>query len=226
MKILIADNEDKSLKWLTSHLRTEGHICDFVSSISESSEKLELYEYDCILLELNSSDQSRLELLEFLKIAERNDGVIVISDKNASLSLKLNAFELGADDFLLKPVDFSELLARITAVVRRKKFNIKNKIYFANLVIDFPLKKVFVWENQLLLTKKEYEILLHLIANKNRIVSKDTLAEYLWGEHADNVDSYDFLFAHIKNLRKKLKEMKAEVEIKNSYKMGYQIIEL
>jgi two-component system, OmpR family, response regulator CiaR len=225
VKILVADSDQHFLQRITSFLNKEGYTYDTVGTFCAASEKVNLYEYDCILMELKLPDQSGLNLLELLKHDERSDGVIVISNPT-TLEQKLKTFELGADDFLTKPIEFSELIARIKAVVRRKKFNVKSKLYFANLVIDLSLKKVFIWDNALSLTKKEYEILLHLIANKNRVVSKGSLAEYLWGEHADSVDSYDFLFAHIKNLRKKLKGVKAEVEIKNSYKMGYQIIEI
>lgn len=225
MKILLADSEDNNCRNVISFLEKEGCQVDAVKTFSAASEKTDLYEYDCILLNPDLSDASGFKLLEELNSNERNDGVIIIS-ANSSLEEKLKSFDLGADDFLAKPFEISELHARLNAVVRRKKFNTKSKLYFANLVIDFQLKTVFVWDRSVSLTKKEYEILLHLIANKNRVISKDNLAEYLWGEHSDNMDSYDFLFAHIKNLRKKLKEAKAEIEIKNIYKTGYQIIEL
>lgn len=225
MKILLADNEPQTYQQVVSFFEKEGYLYDAVRTCSAASEKVDLYEYDCILLDLNLPDAPGIKLLEQLNHNERTDGIIILSAFSV-LEEKLKAFALGADDYLTKPFDLPELHARINAVVRRKKFQTKNKVYFANLVIDIQLKTVFIWDKPINLTKKEYEILLHLIANKNRVISKDTLAEYLWGEHADNVDSYDFLFAHIKNLRKKLKEAKAEIEIKNIYKTGYQIIEL
>ncbi len=223
MKILLADNEPEKI--LAFFFNKEGINIEAVTTISSASEKVSLYEYDCILLNLNLPDAPGLGLLEQLNEEDRTDGIIIIS-AFSDLEQKLKAFDLGADDYLTKPFEISELNARIHAVVRRKKFQTKNKLYFANLVINMQEKSVWVWDQPVRLTKKELEILLHLIANKSRIISKESLAEYLWGAHADNMDSYDFLFAHIKNLRKKLKEAKAEIEIKNIYNTGYQIIEL
>lgn len=225
MKIVLIDTDQVLSEEVRSFLSLQQFICEVESNFIAAFEKISLYEYDCILIGLDSSKNSSFRLLNQLNTTARSEGILIYS-RQASLEDKLNAFELGADDFIEAPFNLYELTARINAIIRRKKFNTKNKLYFANLVIDFQLKKVFVWNNPLNLTRKEYEILLYLIGNKNRIVSKDRLIEYLWGNEAESLDSYDFLFAHIKNLRKKLKDAKAEIEIKNSYKMGYQIIEL
>ena len=223
--MLLISNDKVYTELTGSYLSSRGFSCELAESIQIADEKVNLYEYDCLILDLHISIKESFLLLSKLNSHDRSDGVLIVSDK-ASLEDKLHTFDLGADDFLNKDSDLQELKARINAIVRRKKYNTRSKIYFANLVADLQLKKVFVWDRNVTLTKKEYEILLHLLANKNRVLSKSSLAEYLWGAYVDEADSFDFLFAHIKNLRKKLKEAKAEIEIRNIYKMGYQIIEL
>lgn len=224
MKILIVGTLQHVLKPSILIWEKEGWVCELALNFFQASEALSLYEYDCVLVLLEQECQLLWDILCYLAPLNRTDGLIFMYEK-ISLSNKIKAFEQGADDCLEIPFSEEELYVRIKAIVRRKKFHTKNKIYFANLMIDINLHQVLVWDSVINLTKKEYEILLHLIANKNRVLSKTLLAEYLWG-NIDDMNSFDMLFAHMKNLRKKLKEAKAEIEIKNSYNIGYQIVEL
>ena len=203
----------------------EKYICDVARTYAEASERIALYEYDCILLDINLPDGNGLQLLESLKKIDKTDGVIIISARN-SLDDKIKGLNLGADDYLTKPFHFLELNARIQAVIRRKKFDAPHKLSFANLEIDLQQHAVKVNDIKVNLTKKEFDILQQLVANKNRVISRNSLAEYIWGDHVDNVDSFDFLFVHIKNLKKKLKQAEATAEIKNVYGVGYQIEEV
>ena len=190
-----------------------------------ASELTHLYEFDCILVGIQTEQDNAFKWLTSFAEENRREGIIILSSVD-TLEIKLRAFDLGVDDFLTIPFHFWELLARLKAVVRRKKFDTNSKIYFGNLIIDPGSFKVWVWNDVLKLTKKEYDILLHLVGNKNKVISKTALSEYLWGEEVDNMASYNFLIAHIKNLRKKLLNAKSGVDIQNSYGVGYQIIEI
>lgn len=224
MKILIVEDEIDLLTSLTAFSVKEQYHADVANNFSEALERISLYTYDCILLDISLPDGNGLDLLAHLKKINKADGVIIISARN-SLDDKIKGLNLGADDYLTKPFHFSELNARIQAVIRRKKFDAPHTLSFANIEIDLKLHSVKVGDHSVKLTKKEFDIFQHFIANKNRVISKTSLAEYIWGDHVDNVDSFDFLFVHIKNLKKKLKLAQATIEIKNIYGVGYQLLE-
>lgn len=225
MKILIVEDETDLLTSLLEFSEKEKYSCDVAKSFAEASDRISIYDYDCILLDINLPDGSGLRLLESLKAVDKTDGVIIISARN-SLDDKVRGLTLGADDYLTKPFHFSELNARIQAVIRRKRFDAPHKLSYANLEIDIPQHTVKVNEVVVNLTKKEFDILQHLIANKNRVVSKTSLTEYIWGDRIDSMDSFDFLFVHLKNLKKKLKQAGGNLEIKNIYGVGYKINEV
>jgi DNA-binding response OmpR family regulator len=155
----------------------------------------------------------------------KSEGLIVLFNVLPTED-KVRLLDQGADDIISMPIELSELTARIRAIIRRKKFESRSKVYFGNIVIDIFSKTVSVWSTLVSLTKTEFDILLYLISNKSKVVSKISLAEYIWGESSENLDTFDSLFTHIKNLRRKLKEVKAEVEFRSIYGVGYQIIEL
>jgi DNA-binding response OmpR family regulator len=222
LKLLIVEDEADLLSSLVTFSKKESYDVDIARTFSEASERIATHEYDCILLDINLPGGSGLELLEDLKKINKTEGVIIISARN-SLDDKIKGLNLGADDYLTKPFHLSELNARIQAVIRRKKFEAAQNITFANLEIDLQQHWVKVNSVKVNLTKKEFNILQQLVANKNRVLSKNSLAEYIWGDHVDNAESFDFLFVHIKNLKKKLKLANANIEIRNIYGVGYQI---
>ena len=221
MRILLAHIDSALPKGFPAH--QADFNWEYTHSEKDLREKLYLYEYDCILLCSENNDLLK-SLLE-TESKNANSGIILLS-KAASLDHKVEALNEGADDYLTIPFHFEELKARIIAVVRRRRFNTRKNIHFANLIIDLDQRTVLVWEKAVLLTKKEYEILLYLIMNRHKTVSTVSLYEYLWNEDNEDREYYNLLLAHIKNLRKKLNLAKAELEIKNSYGIGYQIIEL
>jgi DNA-binding response OmpR family regulator len=225
VKILIVEDEVDLISSLVAFAEKEKYSCDVAKTYLEATDKVALYDYDCILLDINLPDGNGLNLLENLKEVNKTDGVIIISARN-SIDDKIKGLNLGADDYLTKPFHFSELNARIQAVIRRKKFDTPHKQVFANMEIDLQQHSVKINNTPVNLTKKEFDILQQLVANKNRVLSRNALAEYIWGDHVDHVESFDFLFVHIKNLKKKLKQSEASVEIKNIYGVGYQIVEL
>ncbi|NOT76973.1 MAG: response regulator transcription factor [Cyclobacteriaceae bacterium] len=225
MKVLIVEDEKDLQSILIDFLTREKYAYDAVSTYSEASERIALYDYDCILLDINLPDGSGFKLLDELNDVNKSEGVIIISARN-SIDDKIKGLNLGADDYLTKPFHLSELNARIQAVIRRKKFDVSRKITFANIELDLKQLLVKVGQDQVSLTRKEFDILQHLIANKNIVISKNALLEYIWGDYVDASLSLDLLSTHLKNLKRKLKVAEAKAEIRNVYGVGYQIMEL
>lgn len=224
MKLLIVEDDQELLLSLKDFASKEGFIFDAVADLQDAMVRIALYDYDCIILDINLPDGSGFNLLETLYQKGKTDGVIILSARD-SLDDKLKGLGLGADDYLTKPFYFSELNARIKAIIRRKQFKTNKLVRFANLVIepDQYLVGINNLENLISFTKKEYAILTHLINNHKRVITKVSLAEYIWGDYVDEAQSFDFLFSQIRNLKRKLKEAGAQVEINNIYGIGYQI---
>lgn len=221
MKILIVEDERELAKSIVHYLRQESYVCELAYSAQQAVEKIALHDYDCILLDINLPDGNGLSVLENLKREGKADGVIIISARN-SLDDKIKGLNLGADDYLVKPFHLSELGARISAVIRRKRFGGNTTLTFHELAIDLLGKVVKVNDSLLDLTRKEYDLLLFLVSNKNRVVSKNAIAEHLSGDVAEVFDNFDFIYAHIKNLKKKLTEAGCEDYIKTIYGLGYK----
>ena len=224
MKLLIVEDEIQLLKSLEDFASEESYFYDSVSTLEGALARVALYDYDCIVLDINLPDGSGFELLEILCRKEESHGTIILSARG-SLDDKLKGLGMGADDYLTKPFYFSELNARIKAIIRRKQFKTNKFVTFANLVIDPDQHLIGLndLESTISLTKKEFAILSHLINNHKRVITKVALAEYIWGDYVDEAQSFDFLFSQIKNLRRKLANAGAEVEIRNIYGVGYQI---
>lgn len=221
MKILIIEDETQLARDIANYLSEENYLCEFATTFQQAITKIESYEYDCILLDIMLPDGNGMKILEELKNQNKQEGVIIISAKNA-LDDKIEGLKLGADDYLTKPFHFSELAARIYSIIRRKQFTNSNTIQQKDLEIDLLSKTVLVKDKQVILTKKEFDLLLYFIGNKNRVISKSTLAEHLSGDFADMLDNHDFVYAHIKNLKKKLSEAGAENYLKTVYGTGYK----
>jgi DNA-binding response OmpR family regulator len=220
MKILIVEDERTLAKSIASFLTHEKHICEVASTFEQGSDRINLYQYDCILLDIGLPDGNGLELLKMLKTANKTDGVIIISAKD-SLDDRLTGLNFGADDYLLKPFHLSELNARIHAVMRRRNFDGNPVIIFDVIEINSSSRQVSVKGDEVILTAKEYDLLLYFLANKSRVVSKNSIAEHLWGDVMDQADSFNFLYSHIKNLRKKLMDKGAPDYIHTVYGIGY-----
>ncbi|MCX2679392.1 response regulator transcription factor [Galbibacter sp. EGI 63066] len=224
MKLLIVEDEPELLHSLEEFASKEDFMYDSAAGYQSAMERISLYDYDCIILDINLPDGNGFDLLKILHHEGKTDGVIILSARH-SLDDKLKGLELGADDYLTKPFYFSELNARIKAIIRRKQFKTSNVVRFANLVIDPDqyLAGIDDLKKPISLTKKEYAILAHLVSNHKRVITKVALAEYIWGDYVDEAQSFDFLFSQIRNLKRKLKKAGAQVEIHNIYGVGYQI---
>jgi DNA-binding response OmpR family regulator len=221
MKILIIEDEIDIATSIKIYLSSNDFICESANSLKVAIEKIDLYSYDCILLDLMLTDGDGFKILELLKKQNKTEGVIIISAKD-TLETKIEGLTLGADDYLTKPFHLSELLVRIQALIRRKQYNGNNVISFNEIEIDTINKSIKIRGNKIEFTKKEMDLLLFLVGNKNKVLSKSAIAEHLSGDMADMLDNYDFVYAHIKNMKKKLKEMGATDYLKSIYGTGYK----
>jgi DNA-binding response OmpR family regulator len=224
MKLLIVEDEPGLSQSMIEYLSHEDYVCEQAATYSEAIEKIALYTYDCILLDLMLPDGNGLNVLEALRKENGQTGVIIISAKD-SIDDRIKGIFIGADDYLPKPFHLSELSARIYALIRRTQFANNNLVQSNDLKVDLLAKEVFVNETKVALTKKELDLLLFLIGNKNRVVSKNALAEHLSGDMADMLDNHDFVYAHIKNLKAKLGKAGSRDVIKTIYGMGYKWVE-
>jgi|TARA_R110002020_G_scaffold66900_5_gene175700 DNA-binding response OmpR family regulator len=221
MKILVIEDEKELASDIVKYLSEEDYRCETASDFATAKEKVDLYQYDCILLDLMLPGGDGFTILEHLRSQNKQDGVIIISAKN-TLEDKIKGLNIGADDYLAKPFHHSELAARIHSVIRRKQFDPSNLIIQKEIKIDLLSKTVQIEGNSIPLTKKEYDLLLFFIGNKNRVLSKSSLAEHLSGDLADMFDSHDFVYAHVKNLKKKLNEAGYGNYLKTMYGTGYK----
>lgn len=219
MKILIIEDEKALSESIADYLSAQEYTCETAADYRTAIEKIEYNTYDCILLDITLPGGNGLKILEQIKEDNKTDGVLIISAKN-SLDDKITGLNLGADDYLSKPFHLSELNARIAAIIRRKNFDGNSMIRFGNLCVDTQRKSVTVENNPVELTKKEYELLLYFVSNKKRLISKDAIAEHLWGNEMGG--NFDFIYTHIKNLRKKLIDAGDADYIKSVYGMGYK----
>ncbi|MFD1015063.1 response regulator transcription factor [Winogradskyella rapida] len=223
MKILVIEDEPQLLKNIKESLEKEKFIVETATDYPSAIDKIFIYEYDCILLDIMLPYGNGLDILVELKKKEKNENVIIISAKDA-LDDKLKGLELGADDYLTKPFHLAELNARVKAVLRRQKMEGKNTIEVANIALDITERSFMVQNKVVPLNRKEFDILNYFLLNKNRLVTKSALAEHVWGDHSDGADNFDFVYYQIKNLRKKLQSSKAEIEIESVYGVGYKLV--
>jgi len=221
MKVLIVEDEVDLINSITAYLKQESFVCESVMNYSEAIEKIYLYNFDVIVVDITLPDGNGLELIKELKKNQSKSGIIIISAKN-SLDDKVSGLEIGADDYLTKPFHLSELNARIKSLIRRRNFEGNNEIELNELKVNPGEFNVRVNGKLLTLTKKEYDLLLFFLVNKNRVISKESIAEHLWGDNIDMVDSFDFLYSHVKNLRKKIIEKGGNDYIKSVYGIGYK----
>jgi DNA-binding response OmpR family regulator len=225
VKILIIEDEKGLLESIEAYFTGSDSICETAKDFVAALEKVSIYRYDCIILDLTLPNGNGLDIIRYLKDNEFNDGVLIISAKNG-LDDRLAGLDLGADDYLTKPFHLSELKSRVTAIVRRKSFNGNNVLRFNEISIDLAAKSVKVNQQVIKFTPKEYSLLLYFMANKGKVVSKSAIAEHLWGDSIDIADNFDFIYSHIKNIRKKIVDSGGKDYIQASYGMGYKFMEV
>jgi two-component system response regulator CiaR len=224
MKILIVEDHKDLAANITDYLKKEDYVCEIASNAKEALEKIELFEYDCILLDLMLPDGNGLEILKHIKNYTPSASVIIVSAKN-SLDTKLTGLDDGADDYITKPFSLPELHSRIKAVLRRKTPETNRILSFNEITIDLESKECKINSQLLNLTKKELNLLIYFINNQNRMLSKQAIASHLWGDYTYSIDNVDFVYQHLKNLRKKILDSGGKDYLQTVYGLGYKWID-
>lgn len=223
MKILIVEDDKSILSLMCQALKNENFIVEQAANFSSASSKVQLYEYDLVVLDLTLGDGDGLEVLKILKEHNESTPVLIVSARD-DINDKVNGLEMGADDYLTKPFHLVELIARIKSIIRRNNRGGAKMLVLGNLSIDVDKRNVFVDSKPLLLGKKEYDIISFFAERIGYVISKEVLAEAVWGDNIDQVDNFDFVYAQIKNVRKKLNEANSQFAIKSIYGFGYKSI--
>jgi DNA-binding response OmpR family regulator len=221
MKVLIIEDELALQQSIQKYMEHQGYVCEAVGDFKNGIEKVRAYNYDCVVVDIGLPYGSGLNIVKELKEIESKAGIIIISAKN-SLEDKLTGLELGSDDYLTKPFHLSELNARINAIIRRRNFGGSKNITFNEIKLYPDAQRVTVDQKAIELTEKEYRLLEYFIANQRRVLTKAAIASHIWGDEYEQVSSYDFIYSHIKNLRKKLIDAGSEDYIKTVYGTGYR----
>lgn len=222
MKILVIEDEPEMQGLIKQFLEDENYIVEVASNFDSGLDKIVSYNYDCILLDITLPDGNGLDLLQELKKLDKADSIIIISAKD-SIDDKVKGLDLGADDYLTKPFHITELNARIKSVIRRKKTDGKKLLELENIKINIEDRSVYINNQAVELNRKEFDILVFFGMNKTRVVSKSAIAENIWGDYIDQANDFDFIYSQIKNLRKKLRDHHAEIDINSVYGMGYKL---
>jgi DNA-binding response OmpR family regulator len=219
MKLLLVEDDKDLIRSMLFYFHSMSYTTEKACSVEEALEKLVLYSYDCIVLDLSLPDGNGIDVLQRIKESDLDPGVIIIS-ANSNLDHKIKALEIGADDYITKPFHLSELNARIRSIIRRRKQLGKSVITFNEISVDTDSNDTLVNDKLIKLTKTEYDLLLYLLYNRNKVVTKSSISEHLWGDFMDQSDSHDAVYSHVKNLKKKLGDKGADY-IKSLYGVGY-----
>lgn len=225
MKILIIEDEQDLRETIKASLLKEKFVVETAADYWSALDKINDYDYDCILLDIMLPGGNGLDLLRELKRLRRSDSVLIVSAKD-SLDDKVDGLDLGADDYLTKPFHLAELNARVKSLIRRRKAQGDISIRLGNLELNPNKRSVAIDDQELQLNRKEFDLLYYFVVNPNRVITKTTLAESVWGDNIDQADSLDFIYSQVKNLRRKLKQAGATVELKAVYGFGYKLTEL
>lgn len=221
MKVLIIEDNRELAENMQGFLLREGYVCEVCHNHQDAQHKLTAFQYDSIILDIMLPDGSGLNLLQFLRTEKIQSSILIVSAKN-SLDDKVTGLELGADDYLTKPFHLTELHARLKAIFRRKSLKGDSLVSFEEITVNTDTMEARVYNQLLELTKKEFDLLLYFLVNKNRVLTRQSIAEHLWGDYTDNLSNFDFVYQHVKNLRKKITAANGKDYIGTVYGMGYK----
>ena len=222
MKLLLIEDEAELRQTVLDTLRQHGYVVEAAATFAQAHEKLTLYSYDCVLVDLTLPDGDGLNLVRLLKAENSSAGVLILTARDG-VEDRVKGLNLGADDYLVKPFHLSELNARVQAIIRRRQFQGQTQLTFRDIVVRPEQAEVLVRGEPLALTRKEYDLLLYLLANPGRVLTKEAIAEHLCGDQVDAADSLDFIYTYLKNLRKKLQERGVDNYIRTLYGVGYKL---
>lgn len=221
MKILVIEDNIELLKDIKNFLEVEGNICEIAHTYKSAYSKVGYFPYDILVVDIGLPDGNGLDIIKEVKKENIDAGIIIISARNA-VGDRIHGLEIGADDYLTKPFYLAELNARIKALYRRKVYNGSREIFFNEIKIKPDSHEVFVNNRLLNLTKKEFDIIHFFVVNRHRLLTKEAIAEHLWGDHIEMADSFNFIYTHLANLRKKIAESGGKDYIKSIYSVGYK----
>lgn len=225
MKILVVEDEPALLNSTVEFLDNSGYTVISAKDLFEAEDKILMHEFDLVILDITLPDGSGLELIDRIQKEQEDAAVLIVSAKN-SLDDKVTGLDLGADDYITKPYHFTELASRIKAIIRRKKGHSNQSIVFNEIEIKPDEHQAYVAGALMDLTKKEYDLLLFFITNKNRVLTKESITRHLWGENIESADNFDFIYTHIRNLRKKITILKGNDYLQTVYGVGYKYTDL
>lgn len=223
MKVILIEDEGSLAESILVYLKKEGYLCEVATNYSSAEDKALMNDYDCALVDLGIPGGTGLEIVNLIRRVSPRTGIIIISAKN-SLEDKIHGLDIGADDYLSKPFHLAELNSRIKSVLRRSSFSGNQEIVIGNIVVKPESREVRVNNEPITLTKSEFSLLLFFISNSNRVLTKEAIAGHLMGEESDMADSFDFVYSHIKNLRRKLSDELGADVIVSIYGMGYKLV--
>ncbi len=221
MRLLIIEDEKPLSDSIVEYLTKEGYVCDAAYDHANALERIDESSYDCYVVDINLPDGNGLEIIKHLKRKAINAGIIIISAR-ISLENRIEGLDVGADHYLTKPFNLAELNAHLKSIQRRLYFDGNTEIRLNEIRINPNEHRVFINDQEIELTGKEYDLLLFFVSNKNKLITKNGLAEHLWGDYMDTVNSLDFIYTHIKNLRKKMIKAGCEDYIQTVYGVGYK----
>jgi DNA-binding response OmpR family regulator len=221
MQILIVEDEASLMESMVSYLEMEGFRCEQAGDFHTARGVLDKHDYICMLIDLNLPDGDGLDLVKMARQDRIQSGIIIISARN-SIEERVKGLEVGADDYLVKPFHLSELVARVHSVVRRTRAQGEEILTFGEIRVFPETRECLIGDKTIDLTKKEFDLLLYLMANRNRVITKESIGDYLWGEYGGGYGSYDFVYTHLKNLRRKIVETGCPDYIRNIYGVGYK----
>jgi DNA-binding response OmpR family regulator len=221
MKVLVVEDEKGLAESITDYMNKEGYICETAGTFREADERIYLYNYDCVIVDLTLPDGDGFQLIQTLKKLLATTGVIIISARN-SLEDKIRGLEIGSDDYLTKPFHLSELNARVKSLIRRRNFGGQTEIRYREIRVLPASRKVYINDQLTIISRKEYDLLLYFLSNIDVVLTKVSIAEHLWGDNIDSADSLDMVYSHIKNLRRKLLEKGGSDYVSSVYGIGYK----
>ena len=221
MKLLIIEDEEELRTAMADFFKANGEMVIVAHSKLRAEDELISHQFDVVVLDIGLPDGNGLDILPSINQSQENTGILIVSAKN-SLDDKINGLDLGADDYITKPFHLAELNSRVKAIVRRKVFKGENQLIFNEFKIDLFESQAYVHDNLIPFTKKEYDLLLYFITNKNRVLTKESIAEHLWENSLDFIDNYDFIYTHIKNLRRKIELQGGNDYLKTVHGIGYK----